>query len=83
MNFGLIIGVFLGVYFTIVLIYAYLKSKTRDRAIEYVFLGVFGMTFVNMMVSFSWLFQYEVWLLVGLAYNIIRTRLDTDSTVSD
>ena len=74
MNFGLIIGVFLGVYFTIVLIYAYLKSKTRDRAIEYVFLGVFGMTFVNMMVSFSWVFSYEIWLLFGLAYKIILTR---------
>jgi hypothetical protein len=83
MNFGLIIGVFLGVYFTIVLIYAYLKSKTCDRVLEYVFLGVFGMTFVNMMVSFSWVFSYEIWLLFGLAYNIIRTRQDTDRMVSD
>lgn len=74
MNFGVIIGIFMGLYFTIVLIRAYLKSKWRKEDVEFVFLGVLGMTFVGMLVSYSWLFQYEVWMLFGMAYGVIRNK---------
>ena len=74
MNFGVIIGIFMGLYFTIVLIRAYLKSKWRKEDVEFVFLGVLGMNFVGMLVSYSWLFQYEVWMLFGMAYGVIHNR---------
>ena len=74
MNFGVFIGVFLSIYFTIVLFRAYLKSRWLSRDIEFVFLGILGMTFVEMMVSFSWQFSYQIWLLVGMSYCIIHSR---------
>lgn len=74
MNFGIFIGVFLSIYFTIVLFQAYLKSRWLNRDIEFVFLGILGMTFVEMMVSFSWQFSYQIWLLVGMAYGVIRNK---------
>lgn len=74
MNFGVIIGVLLCLYFTIVLFKAYQKSKWCSEDVEYVFLGVLGMTFVNMMLSFSWVFSYEVWLLFGMAYGVLRMK---------
>lgn len=74
MNFGVIIGMFFGLYFTIVLIRAYLKSKWRKEDVEFVFLGVLGMTFVGMLVSYSWLFSYSIWLLFGMAYGVIHNR---------
>lgn len=74
MNFGVVIGMLLSVYFTIVLFKALLKSKWRDMDIEFVYLGIFGMTFIEMLISYSWLFQYEIWLLFGMAYSITRSR---------
>lgn len=74
MNFGVIIGIFMGLYFTIVLIRAYLKSKWRKEDVEFVFLGVLGMTFVGMLVSYSWLFSYSIWLLFGMAYGVIHNK---------
>lgn len=83
MNFGLIIGIILGITFTIVLLKAYRKSRYANYDIEFVYLGVLGMTFVNMLVSFSWLHSYEIWFLFGLAYCLIRRKapdmvFDTD-----
>ena len=74
MNFGVLIGFFLDLYFTIVLVSAYLKSKWRKGDVEFVFLGVVGMTFVGMLVSYSWLFSYSIWLLFGMAYGVIRNK---------
>lgn len=74
MNFGVLIGILFGLYFTIVLIRAYLKSKWRKEDVEFVFLGVLGMTFVGMLVSYSWLFSYSIWLLFGMAYGVIHNR---------
>lgn len=72
MNFGVIIGIILSITFTIVLLKAYRESRYADYDMEFVYLGVLGMTFVNMMVSFSWIHSYEIWLLFGLAYYLIR-----------
>lgn len=72
MNFGVIIGIILGISFTIVLFKAYRRSKYSHYDIEFVYLGTLGMTFVNMLVSFSWLHSYEIWFLFGLAYCLIR-----------
>ena len=74
MNFGVLIGILFGVYFTIVLIYAYLKSKWKNEDIEFVFLGILGMNFVGMLVSYSWVFSYSIWLLFGMAYGVIRNK---------
>lgn len=74
MNFGVVIGLFLGLYFTILLIKAYLKSKWRNRGIEFVYLGFLGMTFIGMMVSESWQFSYQIWLLIGMAYRLVRSN---------
>lgn len=74
MNFGVIIGGLLSIYFTIMLFKAYRKSRWRSGGSEYVYLGVLGMTFVEMMVSCSWLFHYQIWLMIGLAFSIIRSR---------
>lgn len=74
MNFGVVIGLFLGLYFTILLIKAYLKSKWRNRDIEFVYLGFLGMTFIGMMVSESWQFSYQIWLLIGMAYRLVRSN---------
>jgi len=74
MNFGVIIGGLLSIYFTIVLLKAFLKSKRRNVDIEFVYLGVLGMTSIGMMVSYSWLFSYQIWLLFGIAYSIIHSR---------
>ena len=82
MNFGVIIGIVLSITFTIVLLKAYRKSRYADYDIEYVYLGVLGMTFVNMLVSFSWLHAYEVWFLFGLSYCLIRREV-TDLVPDD
>lgn len=74
MNFGLVIGLGLCFYFTIALFRCYLKTRWVKRDLEFVFIGVFGMTFVNMMLSFSWVFFYEVWLFFGLMYSVLRKR---------
>lgn len=74
MNFGVPIGILLGLYFTIVLINAYLKSRWRKEDVEFVFLGVLGMNFVGMLVSYSWLFSYSIWLLFGMAYGVIHNK---------
>lgn len=81
MNFGLIIGVILGIIFTIVLLKAYRKSRYANYDMELVFLGTFGMCFVNMLVSFSWLHAYEVWFLFGLAYSVIRRKQTPAATI--
>lgn len=74
MNFGVIIGIILSIIFTIVLLKAYKNSRYANYDIEFVYLGTLGMTFVNMLVSFSWLNAYEVWFLFGLAYCLIRHK---------
>lgn len=74
MNFGVVIGVLLSVYFTIVLFRAFYKSKWRNLDIEFVYLGVLGMTFVGMMLSYSWQFSYQIWLLMGMSYGIIHPK---------
>ena len=86
MNFGLIIGIILSITFTIVLLRAYRESRYADYDIEFVYLGVLGMTFVNILVSFSWLHSYEVWFLLGLAYCLIRQEtadLESDVDLSE
>ena len=81
MNYGVIIGGLLSVYFTIVLFRAFRKSRWESRTSEYVYLGILGMTFVGMILSYSWLFQYEIWLMFGLAFRIICSKRSTANLV--
>lgn len=70
MNFGLLPGIFLSLYFLVVLVSAFRRVKYCDNALRYMYAGVLGLSFVNMMVSSSYLGSYYIWLLFGLAYNI-------------
>lgn len=67
MQFGLLLGMLIIVYFLVKLISAFIKSKKCSPSLSFVFIGVLGMSFVNMMVSSSYMNAYHVWLLIGLA----------------
>lgn len=74
MNFGLIPGVIINIYFLIILLKGLINSKYSDIVVHYVFLSFLGVTFVEMMLSSSYLGSYYIWLLYGLAFRFVKLK---------
>lgn len=74
MNFGLIPGVIINIYFSIILLKGLINSKYSDIVVHYVFLSFLGVTFVNMMLSSSYLGSYYIWLLYGFAFRFVKLK---------
>lgn len=70
MQFGVPIGIILNIYFISKLMAAFIRSFSALHTINYIYVLILGVTFLNMMVSVSYLSEYTVWLLFGLAFNI-------------
>lgn len=70
MNFGVPLGIILNIYFIKKLIVAFRQSFSVQYTINYVYVLILGIVFLNMMISASYLSEYTVWLLFGLALNI-------------
>lgn len=70
MNFGVPIGIILNVYFVIKLSVALRRCFLEQNVVNYVYVLMLGVVFLNMMISVSYLSEYTVWLLFGLAFNI-------------
>ena len=68
MDFGVILGFILSVYFIVILLKAFRKSCNLGKDLNRVFVIIFGCEIVNIMVSASFLSSYSIWLLFGLAY---------------
>lgn len=79
MNFGLFIGLFISFRFLNIL----RKSTSAcfrevDKTdTHYVFVAFLGVTFLDMMVSASYLSAYAVWMLFGLAYKIKNNNIES------
>ena len=70
MHFGVPIGIILNIYFIVKLATALKRSFLVQYTINYVYVLILGVCFLNMMVSASYISEYYVWLLFGLAFNI-------------
>ena len=75
MNFGLMPGLLMSLYFLFILIKSLVKSLKNNKINNYLFVMVLGCSFVDMMISLSYLGAYQMWLLFGLAYKIIKTKV--------
>lgn len=74
MNFGLFIGSFVAFRFLNVLRNSTImcfRVENKNGG-HYVFIAFLGVTFLDMMISASYLSAYAIWLLFGLAFNIIN-----------
>lgn len=72
MNFGLILGLIICIYFLYILFNGWNKSKKFDYNVRYIFMSFLGVTFVNMMVSSSYLGSYFIWILFGIAFRFVK-----------
>lgn len=70
MDFGLLLGGLLSIYFLSLLIRSIKKSFMLFQEVHFIFVLVFGACFLDMMVSSSFMSSYHIWLLFGLAYAI-------------
>lgn len=70
MDFGVPVGLFLNFVFFRRLLLALKSSFVVQNSINYIYVMVLGASFVNMMVSASFMGDYAIWLLFGLAYAI-------------
>lgn len=75
MNFGVFPGIILSLYFLGLLLSCCSKCYKKNTTINYIFLSSLGITFVNMMISSSYLSSYYIWFLYGIAYKIIKSKL--------
>lgn len=75
MHFGVPIGIILNIFFIKKLYIALKRSFAVQYTINYVYVLVLGVGFLNMMVSASYLSEYTVWLLFGLAFKICQKYL--------
>lgn len=72
MNFGLLPGVFLNLYFMYKIVRCFgMLSKGNGGAFQIVFVIFLGVTLVNMIVSVSYLNEYSIWLIIGLVFHIL------------
>lgn len=76
MNFGLVLGFFICLYFIYVLFKGWLNSKRFAQVERYIFMSFLGVTFVNMMVSSSYLNSYYIWVLYGFAFRFVYLKTD-------
>lgn len=83
MNFGILIGLLISLCAIITLFRGFFLSFTphsyKYNIICNVFLMLFGPVIVTMFVSSSYLNDYTIWLLFGLAINIIKTEKNTSN----
>lgn len=70
MDFGVPLGVFLNIYFIRKLYIASKLSFKVQNTINYIYVLILGTCFLNMMVSASFMGDYVVWFLFGLALKI-------------
>lgn len=75
MNFGLVLGLIISIYFIYILLKAVIVSKNNDYTIRYVFFSFLGITLVNMMVSSSYLGSYYIWVLYGFAFRFVNKKV--------
>ncbi len=69
MNFGLIPGIIISLYFLYKIILCFkllLKRKNNEKQV--IFSIFTGVVFINMMVSVSYLNEYSIWLLFGIVF---------------
>lgn len=70
MNFGVPLGILLNIYFFRKLWIATRNSFAVQNTVNYVYVLILGACFLNMMVSASFMGDYVVWLLFGLAFKL-------------
>lgn len=70
MDFGVPLGILLNIYFFRKLWIATRNSFTVQNTVNYVYVLILGACFLNMMVSASFMGDYVVWLLFGLAFKL-------------
>lgn len=62
------------------------SSFVVQNSINYIYVMVLGASFVNMMVSASFMGDYAIWLLFGLAYaiklNVIKEKNEKSENIS-
>lgn len=70
MDFGVPLGILLNIYFFRKLWIATRNSFAVQNTVNYVYVLILGACFLNMMVSASFMGDYVVWLLFGLAFKL-------------
>ena len=70
MDFGVPLGILLNIYFFRKLWIATRNSFAVQNTVNYVYVLILGACFLNMMVSASFMGEYVVWLLFGLAFKL-------------